>query len=342
MTTRLALAQGAAAARIVGLGVYRPARVVDNAEICRRIDSTDEWIRTRSGIVTRRWADDSETLTVMASAAAGKAMSEAGISGDRVGCVLVATVTHLLQTPSLAALVTHEIGADGASASDVSAACAGFVYALGLASDMIRSGSVGGERPYVVVVGAERLSDMTDHDDRSTAFLFADGAGAVVVGPADEPGIAPIVWGADGSAADLVRQKQDWRAAFTADGSAGAPAWPALTQEGSKVFRWASYEMAPVAREALARAGISVEQLDAFVPHQANMRIVDALVKTLGLPERVAIARDIADQGNTSAASIPLALDRLRELGQVASGDLALLIGFGAGLVHAALVVRVP
>ena len=338
MTGPLATAQTAAGSRILGLGTYRPSRLVTNDEVCQRIDSTDEWIRTRSGIRTRRWATDGETLTVMASGAAGKALSEAGVTGDRVGAVVVATVSHLLQTPSLAALVTHEIGADGASALDVSAACAGFVYGVGMASDMIRSGSVGGERPYVVVVGAERLSDITDHDDRSTAFLFADGAGAVVLGPADEAGVSPIVWGADGSAADLVRSKTDWRTAFTAD----EPVWPALTQEGAKVFRWASYEMAPVARQALERAGITVDQLDAFVPHQANMRIVDAMVKTLGLPGHVAIARDIADQGNTSAASIPLALDRLRELGQVKSGDLALLIGFGAGLVHAALVVRVP
>ncbi len=338
MSAHLLAATGSPGSRIVGLGAYRPSRLIDNATICERIDSTDEWIRTRSGIVTRRWADDSETLTVMATAAAGKAMSEAGVAGDRVGCVLVATASHLSQTPSLAALVTHELGADGGSAMDVSAACAGFVYGVGMASDMIRAGSVGGERPYVVVIGVERLSDLTDHDDRSTAFLFADGAGAVVVGPADEPGVGPIVWGADGAGAGLIKQRADWRTAWDdAD-----RVWPALVQEGAKVFRWASYAMAPVAREALARAGITADELDAFVPHQANMRIIDALVRALGLPGSVAVGRDIADQGNTSAASIPLALDRLRELGQVHTGDLALLIGFGAGLVHAALVVRVP
>jgi len=338
MSAQLLAATGSPGSRIVGLGTYRPSRLIDNATICERIDSTDEWIRTRSGIVTRRWADDSETLTVMATAAAGKAMSEAGVTGDRVGCVLVATASHLSQTPSLAAIVTHELGADGGSALDVSAACAGFVYGVGMASDMVRAGSVGGDRPYVVVIGVERLSDLTDHDDRSTAFLFADGAGAVVIGPADEPGVGPIVWGADGSGAGLIRQRADWRTAWDDP----ERVWPALVQEGAKVFRWASYAMAPVAREALARAGITPDQLDAFVPHQANMRIIDALSRTLGLPESVAIGRDIADQGNTSAASIPLALDRLRELGQVSSGDLALLIGFGAGLVHAALVIRVP
>jgi len=338
MTAQLSAAPGSPGSRVVGLGTYRPSRVIDNATICERIDSTDEWIQTRSGIRTRRWADDSETLTVMATAAAGKALSEAGITGDQIGCVLVATASHLWQTPSLAALVTHELGADGASAFDVSAACAGFVYGVGMASDMVRAGSVGGDRPYVVVIGAERLSDLTDPEDRSTAFLFADGAGAVVIGPDQTTGISPIVWGADGSGAGLVRQREDWRTAWDAD----ERKWPALTQEGAKVFRWASYAMAPVAREALARAGITADELDAFVPHQANMRIIDALTKTLGLPDTVAIGRDIADQGNTSAASIPLALDRLRELGEVSSGDLALLIGFGAGLVHAALVVRVP
>jgi len=338
---------GAPAARIMGLGAHRPARVVDNDEICRRIDSSDEWIRTRSGIVTRRWADDSETLTVMAASAAGKALSEAGIRGDEVGCVLVATVTHLLQTPSLAALVTHEIGADGAAAFDLSAACAGFVYGISVAHDMIRGGSVGGDRPYVVVIGAERLSDLTDLDDRSTAFLFADGAGAAVVGPSDTPGISPIVWGADGSGADLVRSRSDWRTAFAAAGAVApgepaAPSWPAITQEGSKVFRWAAYAMAPVAVAALERAGVTASELDAFVPHQANMRIIDALAKAIGLPSSVTIARDIAEQGNTSSASIPLAIDTLRASGAVARGATALLIGFGAGLVHAALVVTLP
>ena len=341
MSTVLATTAGAPGARLVGLGSYRPTRVVDNDEVCRRIDSTDEWIRTRSGIVTRRWADDDETLTMMASTAAGKAMSEAGVRGDQVGCVLVATVSHLLQTPSLAAAVTHEIGADGGAAFDISAACAGFVYGVSMAADMIRSGSVGGDRPYVVVIGAERLSDLTDFDDRSTAFLFADGAGAVVVGPAQTPGISPIVWGADGSGADLVRSTTDWKTAF-GGGPGGELVWPTLTQEGSKVFRWASYAMAPVALEAVRRAGIGVGDLDAFVPHQANMRIVDALAKAIGLPESVTIARDIAQQGNTSSASIPLAIEGLRATGQVTSGDTALLIGFGAGLVHAALVVALP
>ena len=338
MTVPLRVSAGAPGAQIVGLGAYRPSRVVDNAEICERIDSSDEWIRTRSGIVTRRWASDAETLTMMASAAAGKALSEAGVRGDQVGCVLVATVTHLVQTPALAVLVAHEIGADGAAALDVSAACAGFCYGLSMGADMIRAGSVGGERPYVVVIGAERLSDITDHDDRSTAFLFADGAGAAVLGPADHNGVGPIVWGADGSQADLIRSRHDWREAFLGD----EPRWPALVQEGAKVFRWASYAMAPVARDALAAAGVTAEQLDAFVPHQANMRIIDALARTLSLPPSVTIARDIAEQGNTSSASIPLALDTLRATGQVASGDTALLIGFGAGLVHAALVVTVP
>lgn len=341
MPTVLQTTVGAPAARLFGLGSYRPTRIVDNDEVCQRIDSTDEWIRTRSGIVTRRWADDSETLSMMASTAAGKAMSEAGVRGDEVGCVLVATVSHLLQTPSLAAGVLHEIGADGGAAFDISAACAGFVYGVSMAADMIRAGSVGGDRPYVVVIGVERLSDMTDFDDRSTAFLFADGAGAVVVGPATTPGISPIVWGADGSAADLIRSSSDWRTAF-APGPGGEVVWPTITQEGSKVFRWASYAMAPVALEALSRAGVGVGEVDAFIPHQANMRIIDALARSIGLPESVTIARDIADQGNTSSASIPLAMDGLRAAGQVASGDIALLIGFGAGLVHAALVVALP
>jgi 3-oxoacyl-(acyl-carrier-protein) synthase III len=196
----------------------------------------------------------------------------------------------------------------------------------------------GGSAKYVVVIGVERLSDILDLTDRGTAFIFGDGAGAVVVGPSEQPGIGPVVWGSDGEQSDLIRQREDWRDVLASEN----PTMPHLTMQGNAVFRWAAFEMAKVAQATLDRTGISVEDLDVFVPHQANMRIVDAMARSMKLPDHVAIARDIAEQGNTSAASIPLALDRLIEDGEAKSGDTALLIAFGAGLAYAAQVVTVP
>jgi 3-oxoacyl-[acyl-carrier-protein] synthase-3 len=230
--------------------------------------------------------------------------------------------------------VADDLGATPAAAFDVSAACAGFCYGVSLASDMVRSGTA----KYTLVIGVERLSDITDRDDRSTAFIFADGAGAVVVGPADSEGIGPVAWGADGSKYDLIRQKQSWDEVVEME----HPAIPALRMDGNPVFRWASFEMAKIAGEALDRAGITIDDLDVFVPHQANMRIVDAMARALKLPEGVVIARDIAYQGNTSAASIPLATEALLESGEAKSGDVALFIAFGAGLAYAAQVVTLP
>lgn len=322
-------------AQLLGIGGYRPARVVPNAEIIDRIDSSDEWIRTRSGIASRRWANEEESVIAMSLAAGGKALAHAGVTPDQIDCVIVATVTHLYQTPSAAAEIAHKIGTNRAAAFDISAACAGFCYGVSLAADMVRGGSAG----HVLVIGVERLSDLTDQYDRSTAFLFADGAGAAVVGPADEPAIGPVVWGSDGRHLGLIRQREEWREALFAD---GGPRIPHLVMEGNAVFRWASYEMAKVARGAIEAAGVTPGDLDVFVPHQANMRITDAMARALKLPETVVTARDIVEQGNTSAASIPLAIERLLETGQAKSGDLALLIGFGAGLVYAAQVVRIP
>jgi 3-oxoacyl-[acyl-carrier-protein] synthase-3 len=325
---------GAPHTAILGLGGYRASRVVTNAEICEYIDSSDEWIRTRSGIIERRWATPEETVQVMSVAAARKALDRSGIAAAQLDCVLVATVSHMLQTPAVAPLITEEIGATPAAAFDISAACAGFCYGITMASDMVRAGSA----KYVLVIGVERLSDLTNTGDRGTAFLFADGAGAAVVGPSDSPGIGGVVWGSEGAQFDLIRQREDWPSVLEMD----EPVMPHLRMDGNPVFRWASFEMAKVARQALDVAGVSAEDLDVFVPHQANMRIVDAMARSLKLPEHVVIARDIAYMGNTSAASIPLAAEALLESGEANSGDLALFIAFGAGLVYAAQVVRLP
>ncbi len=321
-------------ARILGVGGYRPSRVITNEEICQTIDSSDEWIRARTGIEERRWAAADETVAMMSVAAAGKALAAAGIEAERIGCVVISTVTYLVQTPSLAAEVANQLGAVNAVAFDISAACAGFCTGLALAQDMVRGGSA----EYVLVIGVERMSDMTDLHDRSTAFIFGDGAGAAVVGPSQTPAIGPVVWGADGSQFDLIGQTFPWHA-LKEQPELG---FPMLRMAGQPVFRWASYQMVPVAKQALEKAGITAGDLDAFIPHQANMRITDAMIKALKLPEHVPVARDIAKTGNTSAASIPLAMERMLEEGEAPHGGVALLIGFGAGLVYAAQVVVLP
>ncbi|HET8663893.1 MAG TPA: beta-ketoacyl-ACP synthase III [Nocardioides sp.] len=326
--------QGAEYAAVLGVGSYRPSRIIPNAEIVDAIDSSDEWIQQRSGIKQRRFATAEETVQMMSVAAARQAIDRAGIDPRQIDCVIVATVTHLLQTPAIATAIAYELGTDAPAAFDISAACAGFCHGLALSDQMVR----GGAARYALVIGVERLSDLTDMADRGTAFIFADGAGAAVIGPSDTPGIGPVVWGSDGEQFDLIRQKEDWRDIVAME----RPVLPYLTMQGNPVFRWASFTMAKVAQQALDKAGITIDDLDVFVPHQANMRIVDAMARAMKLPERVAIARDIADQGNTSAASIPLALDRMIEEGQATSGDTALLVAFGAGLTYAAQVITVP
>ncbi|MFY1676742.1 ketoacyl-ACP synthase III [Streptomyces sp. WMMC905] len=336
--------KGAPYARILGVGGYRPTRVVPNEVILEKIDSSDEWIRSRSGIETRHWASPEETVAVMSVEAAGKALADAGIDAARIGAVVVSTVSHFSQTPAVATEIADRLGTDRAAAFDISAGCAGFGYALTLAKGMIVEGSA----EHVLVIGVERLSDLTDPTDRATAFLFGDGAGAVVVGPSREPAIGPTVWGSEGDKADTIRQTVPWDRFRVGDvrelplDSSGGIKFPAITQEGQAVFRWAVFEMAKVAQQALDAAGITPDDLDVFIPHQANVRIIDSMVKTLKLPEHVTVARDIRTTGNTSAASIPLAMERLLATGEAKSGDTALVIGFGAGLVYAATVVTLP
>jgi 3-oxoacyl-[acyl-carrier-protein] synthase-3 len=334
MSATMSPSEGARHATILGIGSYRPSRVIPNAEIVDAIDSSDEWIQQRSGIKTRRWAAPDETVQSMAVGASRQAIEHAGIDVAQIDAVVVATVSHMFQTPAVATAIAHELGTDRPAAFDISAACAGFCHGVALASDMVRGGSA----KHVLVIGVERLSDLTDVGDRGTAFIFADGAGAAIVGPSDEPGIGPVVWGSDGEQFDLIRQREDWRDVIEQE----RPVMPHLVMQGNAVFRWAAFEMAKVAQQTLDRTGIAVDDLDVFVPHQANMRIIDAMARSMKLPERVKIARDIADQGNASAASIPLALDRMIAEGEAKSGDLALLIAFGAGLAYAAQVVRVP
>jgi 3-oxoacyl-[acyl-carrier-protein] synthase III len=333
----LTVSTGAPFSAIMGIGGYRPRRVVDNAEICTFIDSSDEWIRTRSGIIERRWASADETVQMMSVAAARKALDRAGIEPAQIDTVIVSTVTHLYQTPAVATTIASEVGATGAAAFDISAACAGFCYATAMADSFIRSGA----SKYVLIIGVERLSDLTNKRDRSTAFLFADGAGAAVVGPSAEPAIGPVVWGSDGDQAPLIQQTAPWDRAMD-EAEHGNAHWPTLRMEGNPVFKWAAYTMSKTAAEAIDAAGLSPDDLDVFIPHQANMRITDAMFRALKLPEKVVVGRDIAYQGNTSAASIPLAIEALLESGEVKTGQTCLIIGFGAGLVYAGQVIVLP
>jgi 3-oxoacyl-[acyl-carrier-protein] synthase-3 len=334
VTATLRLPATRPGSRILSTGTYRPSRVVTNDEIAGRIDSSDEWIRERTGIVERRFAAADESVCDMALAASEKALASAGVSADQIGMVLLASVTHPYQTPSAAAEVADRLGAKHAGALDVAAACAGFCYGLGLADSIVRTGT----SEYVLVIGVEKLTDFVSLDDRGAAFIFADGAGAVVVGPSDHPGIGPVVWGADGSQKDAITMTQSW----VEYRDEPAEQYPVLTMQGQQVFRWAVGEISKVCTEALDAAGITSDDLVAFVPHQANMRITDAMVRALKLPEHVVVARDIATAGNTSAASVPLALEAVIASADLPSGGLALLVGFGAGLAYAAQVVELP
>ncbi|WP_028644324.1 beta-ketoacyl-ACP synthase III [Nocardioides sp. URHA0020] len=315
---------------MLGLGVYRPERVVTNDEVCEVLDSSDEWIQTRSGIRTRRFAGPDEDLITMATAAARRALEVSGVTADQLGCVIVATSTYPEHTPASAPQVADRLGSKTA-AFDISAGCAGFCHALNLASSLVRTGGAS----HVLVIGVEQLSRFMDPTDRGTAFIFADGAGAVVVGAADQAGIGPTAWGSDGAQSQVITQTPS---CLTPAGGHH----PVVQMEGTAVFRWAPFAMADVVHEALDGAGVSVDELDAFVPHQANLRITQTLARNIKLPESVAIATDVVDSGNTSAASVPLAIEAMVRKGEAKVGDLALLIAFGAGLSYAGQVVTLP
>lgn len=326
-------AHGAEFTRIYSYGAARGDLVVPNADIIEPINSSDEWIQQRTGIITRTRASAGILAVDLATDAAREAIEKSGIAAEQIDLVIIATISNVQQTPSMAAVVADRVGANPAAAFDTNAACAGFSYGVTQADALIRTGAA----HYALVIGAEKLSDVVDPTERSISFLLGDGAGAVVIGPSETPGIAAPVWGSDGSKADTVGMN-----ATLVDFRDGKASWPTLRQEGPSVFRWAVWDMAKVAKQALEAAGIAADDLAAFIPHQANMRIIDEFAKQLKLPESVVIARDIATTGNTSAASIPLATHRLLQEHPELSGGLALQIGFGAGLVFGAQVVVLP
>jgi len=308
--------------RILAFGDYQPARVVTNDELAETVDTSDEWIRTRVGIASRRIAGPEEGIVEMAVHAAGKALAGSGLGPGDIDLVVLATCSAESPMPAHAPQVASRLGIDAPGAFDLNAACAGFCYALGTADAAVRAGTARN----ALVIGAEKMSAWLDWSDRSTSIIFADGAGAAVVTGSAEPGVGPVVWGSDGDHHDKIIIPD--RNAF-------------IRQEGQAVFRWATGAIAPVALEACERAGVAPSDLAAIVPHQANLRIVDAIARKVKATNAV-VADDIVHSGNTSGASIPLALSRMIERGDVPSGAPALLVGFGAGLAYAAQVIQIP
>jgi 3-oxoacyl-[acyl-carrier-protein] synthase-3 len=316
--------------RIAALGHYQPSRVLTNAELEGMVETTDAWIRQRTGIATRHIAAPDESVTDLAAAAGAKALAAAGLAPDRIGLVTVATCSAIDRCPSIAAQVAARLGIPSAVCFDLNNGCAGFCTALACADHSVRAGAA----EHALVIGAEKMSDLIDWTDRGTCILLGDGAGAAVVS-AGSPvagssggGIGPVVWGSDPTRSDAVRLVGAWQ--------------PHFAQEGQAVFRWATTELPALAEQACLRAGIAPADLAGIVTHQANLRIIESLVARLGLREDTVIARDVVDSGNTSAASVPLALSKLVDRDELPSGAPVLLFTFGGGLSWAGQVVTCP
>jgi 3-oxoacyl-[acyl-carrier-protein] synthase-3 len=338
----LTLPAGAAGSRIVGIGHHQPEKILTNDDIARLVETNDEWIRSRTGIVTRHVAADDVTVADMATAAARHALSDAGVPADDVDLVIVATTTAADRSPNTAGRVAYALrtgvqpgastpeGEDepdlrdvvGPGVIDVNTACSGFAYSLGLADQAIRAGSA----RTAVVIGSEKLTAVTDWTDRSTCILTADGAGAVVLRAAETPGVGPVVWGSEPEITPAVRIE--------------APA-DRFAQDGRAVFKWAITRAAERARRVVEASGLALDDIEVLVAHQANLRIIEPLAKGLGLEDKIVVT-DITESGNTSAASIPLGLSKWWHAGDVPAGVPALLFGFGGGFTWAGQVVMTP
>ncbi|CAN5228193.1 ketoacyl-ACP synthase III [soil metagenome] len=315
-----------AGAKVVGFGEHRGSRIVTNDDLSAHLDTNDEWITRRVGISERRFAAADETPVTMGILAAAKALTDAGMTASDIDTIIVATCTMPSQIPHAATQIAAGLEIAAPGSFDINAACAGFCYGLGVASHAITSGSARN----VLLVGTEKLTDWIDPTDRGNAIIFGDGAGAAIITASEVPGVGPIAWGSSEKLTSTIHVKD--RNSF-------------IYQEGQSVYRWASTEIAPVAIRAAAIAGVELADIDVLVTHQANLRIVEAIarrVREAGARDDIIVADDIITTGNTSSASIPIAIARMRAAGTVKSGALVLSVGFGAGLTYAGIVFRMP
>ena len=311
------------ASRITAVGHYQPAEILTNADLERLVETNDEWIRSRVGIRERRIARH-ESVADLGVQAAAKALAASGRAPAEIDLVVLATTTAVDRCPSNAARVAGALGLTAPGAMDVNTACSGFSHALAVADHAVRAGA----SRAALVVASEKMTDVTDWTDRSTCVLVGDGAGAAVIEACDDEawGVGPVFWG---SAPERSR-------AVLIEGEV-----PRFSQEGQAVYRWVTGEVAALARRACDAAGVTTDELAGFVPHQANLRMIEPLARQLGMQDKV-VARDVVLSGNTSAASVGIALSKLVESGELRTGDLALLFGFGGGLAYAGQVVRCP
>ncbi|MET7848321.1 beta-ketoacyl-ACP synthase III [Streptomyces avermitilis] len=311
--------------RIAAVGHYQPAKVLTNEDLASLVDTSDEWIRSRVGIRTRHIAGPDEPVDELAGHAAAKALASAGLAPADIDLVLVATSTAEDRSPNMAARVAARLGIPSPAAMDINVVCAGFTHALATADHAMRAGAA----TRALVIGADKMSAVTDWSDRTTCVLVGDGAGAAVVDACPEgaePGIGPVLWGSVPEMGHAVRIE-------------GTP--PRFAQEGQSVYRWATTQLPAIARRACERAGLTPEDLAGVVLHQANLRIIEPLAAKIGAVNAV-VARDVTESGNTSAASIPLAFSKLVERGEISTGDPVLLFGFGGNLSYAGQVIRCP
>lgn len=321
---------------ILGTGSYTPDKVVTNDDMAKLVNTSDEWIRTRTGIRERRFAAEHETTSDMATTAANKAIEAAGIKREEIDLVIVATMTPDMPFPSTACLVQHKVGLGKITAFDVQAACSGFVYALNIASSMLRSGAY----KNALIIGAEKITPILDFEDRTTCVLFGDGASAAILSISPEPnvGILDSMGGADGSNPELLYQPAGGSAIPASTGSLDARQH-FLKMNGKEVFKQAVRVMEQASNQILERHGYETKDVDLVIPHQANMRIIESLAKRMHIPmERFHNNLDLF--GNTSAASIGIALDEAVRNGRLKNGDLLLLVAFGAGLTWGSSLVK--
>jgi len=321
---------------ITGTGSYVPEKIVTNDDMAQIVATSDEWIRTRSGISERRFAGESETTSDMAAAAAEKAIAAAGIDRSEIDLVIVATMTPDMPFPSTACLVQSQLGLGHITAFDLQAACSGFVFALNTGSNMLRSGAY----KKALIIGAEKMSSILDFQDRSTCVLFGDAASAVILETSDAPGVGVLdsITGTDGSNPELLYQPAGG-SLRPASAESVAARQHFIKMNGKEIFRLAVRVMGQVSYDILERHGYRTDQVDLVIPHQANMRIIDSLAKRIDLPmER--FHNNLDRFGNTSGASVGLALDEAFRKGRVRSGDLILLVAFGAGLTWGATLIK--